>query len=247
MKASLRDPGFPLVCAHRGLPGCCPENTLLSFGAALGTGAAEIEFDLRLTADGVPVVSHDGDLGRATGRVGPVHEMPWEDIRRLDASHGRDPCWQGARIPSFEEVLDLVGGRAVLNIHLKDPGPENRLVESAVRILRARRLEGTAYIAGKEAVLAAAREICPTMPRACLDRQSDPAEQIGTASRYACARVQLRTVATEEAIAEAHGRGMVCNLFFADELPEARSWVRRGIDVILTNFAHRITAELLRA
>jgi hypothetical protein len=67
------------------------------------------------------------------------------------------------------------------------------------------------------------------------------------ASRYGCARVQLRTVAASEDVAEAHARGLVCNLFFADEAEEARSWVRRGIDVVLTNAAHRITAELLRS
>jgi glycerophosphoryl diester phosphodiesterase len=238
---------FPLVCAHRGLSACCPENTLPSFGAALGTGAAEIEFDLRLTSDGVPIVFHDGDLGRATGRFGLVQDASWEDIRRLDASQGRDPCWRGVGIPSLEQVLDLVGGRVVLNIHCKDPGPEDRLVEAAVRILRARDLERSAYVAGKEAVLAAARRIAPDLPRACLDRQAEPARQIEMASRYGCARVQLRTVAAAEDVAEAHARGLVCNLFFADEAEEARSWVRRGIDVVLTNAAHRITAELLRS
>ena len=52
---------FPRLCAHRGLSLAMPENSIPSFAAALACGAHEIEFDLWLSADGVPVVCQDPD------------------------------------------------------------------------------------------------------------------------------------------------------------------------------------------
>ena len=54
------------LCAHRGLSHACPENTLPAFGAAIALGVDEIEFDLWLSADGVPVVCHDPRVDRTT-------------------------------------------------------------------------------------------------------------------------------------------------------------------------------------
>ena len=58
---------LPGICAHRGLSGAMPENTLPAFAAAIAAGAQEIEFDLFPSADGIPVVSHDPDLARVAG------------------------------------------------------------------------------------------------------------------------------------------------------------------------------------
>jgi glycerophosphoryl diester phosphodiesterase/predicted amidohydrolase len=245
VRALSRAP-FPRVCAHRGIPSACPENTLPSFGAAIAAGAQEIELDLWLSSDGAPVVCHDGDLFRTTGRRARISELPWEEIRRLDASEGRDAGWRGARVPRLEEVLDLAGARVGLNIHLKEPGPEGRLVALVARLLRERGLEETAYIAGEESVLEAAAGLCPGIARACLAQQANPEEQVRVAGRYSCARVQFGRSATDAALAQARERGLVRNLFYADEPGEARAWVRRGIDVVLTNCAHRVASADLR-
>ena len=62
---------YPLVCAHRGLHGRLPENSLAAFGAAVALGAPEIEFDLYATADGELVVCHDDRVERISGRYRP--------------------------------------------------------------------------------------------------------------------------------------------------------------------------------
>ena len=75
------DPPRPRVLAHRGLALEAPENTLLAFAHAVAIGAAYIETDVHLTADGVAVLSHDPTLRRVAGRR----------RRRVEADHGRAP------------------------------------------------------------------------------------------------------------------------------------------------------------
>lgn len=58
---------IPQLIAHRGYAKHYPENTLVALEAALQVGACYIEFDVQLTADGVPVLCHDTNLQRTGG------------------------------------------------------------------------------------------------------------------------------------------------------------------------------------
>src|ERR1700761_745137 len=58
---------LPKIIGHRGAPAYAPENTLESFREAHRRGAPWIETDVKLTADGVPVLMHDDSLKRTTG------------------------------------------------------------------------------------------------------------------------------------------------------------------------------------
>ena len=234
----------PRLCAHRGLSHACPENTLPAFAAALAVGVPEIEFDLWESRDGVAVVCHDADVDRTTDGQGAIADMEWAALQRLDAGGYLGEAWRGVRLPRLEEVLALVDGRSGLNIHLKAAGVEGRLVKRVCDLLREQALLDIAYIAGSsEEVLGIARDYAPEMARACLVGQDDPDRQIALAQQYGCQRVQFGRNVTEAQIDAAHQAGLRCNLFWSDEADDAREWVRRGIDVILTNAAHRLIAD----
>jgi len=113
--------------AHRGASACWPENTLLAFRKALEVGASWLELDVQLSRDGELVVIHDEALERTTNGRGPVGHYALADLRRLDAG-------QGEPIPQLVEVLDLVAGRAQLNIELKGKGTG----EAVARLLQQR-------------------------------------------------------------------------------------------------------------
>ena len=72
-----------LVVAHRGASVSHPENTLEAFEAAVAAGAEVLELDVRLSADGVPVVLHDPDVSRCTDGRGFVHELTLSQLKRL--------------------------------------------------------------------------------------------------------------------------------------------------------------------
>ena len=111
---SLLDPAARLVIGHRGAPAEAPENTLAAFRRAAELGVDGFELDVRVSADGVPVVIHDPTLDRTTDRSGAVAACPFEVLRQADAGArftpdgGRTFPWRGRGvvIPTLDEVLD---------------------------------------------------------------------------------------------------------------------------------------------
>ena len=108
------------VWAHRGASGYAPENTLPAFELALEQGADGFELDVQLTRDDEVVVIHDETLERTTDGHGWVADHSLEDLKKLDASFGRD-AYAGTRIPTLGEVFDLVRDTVTtVNVELKN-------------------------------------------------------------------------------------------------------------------------------
>ena len=111
-----------------------PENSLAAFRAAIAAGYA-IECDIQPSAEGTPMVFHDYDLKRLTGRPGRIRGQSTEALARL-ALLGGD---EGA--PTLARMLDLVAGRVPVLIEIKDQdgamgpdiGPLERAVANALR------------------------------------------------------------------------------------------------------------------
>ena len=96
----------PLVIGHRGsIYGI--ENTLEAVSAASAWGADYAEVDIQLSADGVPVAVHDGNLWRLAGEAVNVSDLTWAELQALTLRADANPGQTG-RIPSLEELLELV-------------------------------------------------------------------------------------------------------------------------------------------
>jgi glycerophosphoryl diester phosphodiesterase len=104
-------PERPLIFAHRGGAKLAPENTLAAFDRGLEAGADGLELDVRLSRDGLPVVSHDATLDRTTDARGPVSAMTARQLAVVDAGYrfSRDGSFpwrgRGLGVPSLTEVL----------------------------------------------------------------------------------------------------------------------------------------------
>src|SRR5262249_31196147 len=96
------------VIAHRGSSHAAVENTLPAFERAIADGADFVEFDVQLSADGVPVVFHDAELDRLTPLRGPLRRRPAAEL-------------QEAGIPTLDQVLEVVHGRIGVMAELKNP------------------------------------------------------------------------------------------------------------------------------
>jgi glycerophosphoryl diester phosphodiesterase len=108
-----------LVAAHRGASQDAPENTLAAFALALEAGADMVEFDVHVTSDGEIVVIHDEKLDRTTDGTGEVYRTPLAALRELDAGSWFSAAYKGERVPTLDETLALMKGKAVPLIEVK--------------------------------------------------------------------------------------------------------------------------------
>jgi len=101
---------IPHLIAHRGYAKHYPENTLLALEAALQAGACYIEFDVQLTADGVPVVCHDATLQRTAGIDQSLLSMTAEQLKGVYVNETArlGDKFSDVAIPSLADVVDLL-------------------------------------------------------------------------------------------------------------------------------------------
>jgi len=136
----LLEPRVRLVIGHRGNRAHAPENTLVSLLEAVALGADAVEFDLRVSRDGVLVVMHDPTLDRTTDDSGPVEMRTAAELGRLDAGakftrdQGLTFPWRGrgASISTFDEVMESLPGELPCIIELKTPAA-TELLRVAIR------------------------------------------------------------------------------------------------------------------
>jgi glycerophosphoryl diester phosphodiesterase len=126
MNRSLPGQKFPTdfadrLIAHRGYAGRYPENTIPAIEAALAAGARNIELDLQLTADRIPVIFHDRDLFRITGVTGRVGELTASEFLTQEAAYrprfGRK--FTGTRPATLEQVITTLAAHPEVTFFLE--------------------------------------------------------------------------------------------------------------------------------
>ena len=86
----------PLIIGHRGASAVAPENTMAAFREAIAAGSDGIEFDVRLSRDGVPVIIHDNNLRRTSGLPHRIADLTSSEIEDLKVG-----------VPSLEQLFTL--------------------------------------------------------------------------------------------------------------------------------------------
>jgi len=164
--------GPPLRLAHRGDWRRAPENTIPALLAALEVPACDgVEFDVRASGDGIPVLSHDETLERVHGRSDRVADLSAAEL----AAYG---------VPTLADVLSAVPERAFLDVELKDdPG-----VAGVVAVLeagRGRELRNAAVSSFAPATLDAVGRLRPRWHR-WLNAAELSAGNVATAATLGC-------------------------------------------------------------
>lgn len=116
--------------AHRGLhTKNIPENSLSAFTNAIEKGYG-IELDVQLLADDTIVVFHDDSLARMTGNDGYIRFLNKEDLKALTLKGSKE------RIPTFQEVLELVNGKVPILIEIKNKHKVGKLEQKVIDMLK---------------------------------------------------------------------------------------------------------------
>ena len=232
--------GGPLNIAHRGANQVAPENTLRAFREALNRSADGIELDVRLSADGVPVVIHDPTVDATTDGSGVVANMTFAQLRTLDAGGWFDPAFKGERIPSLDEVLDAFGGRTLLNLELKGTQVlDNDLVPATVDLLEGHELQQEVLVSCfNPYLLRQVRRLAPRVPLALLYTNT-PLPLLRLANlllgEQPTAIHPHHTIVDERLVAHAHELGVRVNVWTVDDPERMRTLAERCVDGIITN------------
>jgi glycerophosphoryl diester phosphodiesterase len=242
------------IIAHRGASGSAPENTMAAFRLAAELGADAFELDVRLTADGVPVLLHDRMLDRTTDRTGRLRALTLEQLAEVDAGawftrdRGRTYPFRGAdvRIPKLRQVLQAFPEMPCM-VEVKEPEAQ----EAVRRVLLEERAADRCVIAsehydalrvfrGPPFATAAARAEIGALYRAVLFRR------VPASVPYRCLSVPVRhrglPVPTPAFVAAARRLGCPVHVWTVNRTATARVLWSRGVAGVVTNYP-----ELMRS
>ncbi len=166
-----------LNIAHRGASAYEPENTLRAFRRAMELGADMSELDLHLSRDGALVVRHDDTLGQTTTGGGAIRDLTLAEIKQVNVGRGE-------RVPTLQQVIDLVRGRNGLYIELKAEGTPH----AVVNLLRANQFtDPRQVIVGsfQPALVHETKELAPELSVSLLVGTVYPAQELIKMARAA--------------------------------------------------------------
>lgn len=232
---------YPRICAHRGFNSIAPENSMPAFGAAVALGAEEIEFDLWATKDGYLVSAHDLNLERISDGTGRICDYTLEELRAFDFGVKKGEAFKGLRVLLFEDILKKFACTVIMNIHVKlwDYEFPNRYYNEIASLLRQYCCEKHCYMmSSSDSSLAEFHEIAPEIAR-CVGfdgNKEDMLAMVRRAEKLGAEKIQLfKPYFNEETVRTAKEKGILTNVFFADDPQEAIRYSDMGIDCILTN------------
>ncbi len=110
------------IIGHRGSCADRPENTLASYRRAIEVLADYGETDVRTTKDGELVLSHDGEISRASNGKGQIKDLTLAELKQFDFGTKFDPKYKDERIPTLRELLELCKGKMGVMLDLKENG-----------------------------------------------------------------------------------------------------------------------------
>lgn len=232
----------PLLIAHRGFSSRYPENTPAAFKAALDHGAIMVEFDVALTKDRSLVVIHDSTLDRTTSGSGKVAETTLSEIKSLDAGSWFDKAFHDQRIPELFEVLDIIGGKSLINIEIKEEYLEESAAADSIEyqvlnLVKEKQLTDSVVISSFEIRYLERLHAEPDIPAlAFISRY--PADE---AVIEKCRELQLYSwnawheILTREQVDAMHDAGVKVFTFTVDSAEHFEKVKSMGVDGIFTN------------
>jgi sugar (pentulose or hexulose) kinase/glycerophosphoryl diester phosphodiesterase len=225
------------------VPRLAPENSAASLAAALDRAAPCVEFDLRPTADGLMVLSHDPTPERITGNTTPVDRLTSREL--VDQRLLSDPA---ETLLLLDEALAMLADRTSLNLEIKTHPPvaaEELAQRTVSALVRAGSPQQVIISSSDLEVLRAAAAIAPRLALGFVAFGDDPRPAVETAVRAGCrVLVVSRRRLDQELIARAKARELLIWSYTIDDPEIARSFYARGVDAVFSDDLPRLQAEL---
>ena len=223
--------------AHRGASRLAPENTLGAIEAAIALGADYVELDIRTTQDGGFVLLHDGTLNRTTDGKGPVAKARFDDVRRLDAGAWFGGLYRKTQVPTLDEALNVLKGRAKFYCDAKSIAPE-----ALAEALRRQGMVEQTVVYNSPDALKSLMKVAPEIKRMPPLKKAADLDRIAAELKPFAFDVEW-SIFTKELVDRCHAKGI---LVFSDALglhetiDEYQKAMDLGVDLIQTDFPERV-------
>ncbi|MDP6578803.1 MAG: glycerophosphodiester phosphodiesterase family protein [Candidatus Marinimicrobia bacterium] len=233
----------PLLMGHRGSPKARPENTSLSFNHAVESGLSAVEIDVIATRDGRIVCSHNHDLERETDGFGYVHEMGYDDLRRIDAGI-KYLKFSPTPIPLLEEVIDELPGDTFLNIEVKTAKPFGlRTADLLVKLIREKNFQNRVVVSSFHPfVIWRVKFLDKGIPTAYIWSNQLVPKILRKPWFINLVHPDMLNpeahLVTENLVSYAHRKGMRLNVWTVNNYPAITWLLNIGVDGIISDYPH---------
>ncbi len=231
---------LPRVMGHRGAAGAAPENTLAGLRAAAAFGMTWVEFDVMLSGDGVPVLFHDDNLKRITGRNALMAKTPLAALADLEAGVWFAPGFAGEPIPALEAALALALDLGLTpNVEIKPtPGADAATAAGVLEVIARHwpaARPGPLISSFSRVALGVARDRAPALPRALIAWRL-PRDWHRTAAALDCSNLHIAGRAlNEKRIGWIKRAGYQLAAFTINDPKQAKRLAALGVDCIITD------------
>lgn len=230
----------PIIFGHRGASKFAPENTLASFDLAFRSGAPAVELDAMLSADGEVVIIHDHKVDRTTDGRGFVNQLELTELKKLDAGIKYSPNYRGERIPTLDEVLDLITPERMVNIEMKNyHSIYDHLVQKVCEIVVTRKKTNSVLFSSfSPGNIIKAKRILPDVPSALiiLGGILGNIEMSSLLRRISPNLIYPEYhLVNQEIIEKEHSRHRRVNIWTVDDQVELKRFYDANVDGVITN------------
>lgn len=214
-----------ILTGHRGAAKLEPENTLLSMQKAIDLGVDQIEIDVHLTRDQHLVVIHDTTVDRTTDGQGAIADFTLAQVKQLDAG-------KGERIPTLQEVMDLVRGKVILQIELKGPKTAGPVIQTVEQNGMENGVLLTSFVHER---LREVRQLNPDLRLGAL-WASPPPDVCEQAIDMGAEAIHIQHLNIDPPLVEeAHAHGLKIRAWNPDTVEEIQRVIDLGVDAIGSN------------
>lgn len=225
----------PLVIGHRGAMGHETENTLASVQKALDLGVDMLEIDVYKIRSGEIVVYHDNTVDRLTDGTGKIESYNYSDLQELNLEGGH-------KIPTLQEVINLMDKKAHLNIELKGENTADRVNFIINYYVREKGwpLDKFLISSFKWEELKRMRTLNPQIAIAILTSE-DPLQALDIAKELKAVAINpyFKSL-TVDNVDQIQKEGFKVYPYTINEPEDIRSMKKMRVDGIITNFPERV-------
>lgn len=232
---------YPEWVAHRGAGRVAPENTLAAFRLGASHGFRMMEYDVKLTADDVPILLHDDTLDRTSTGSGRAADFRFAELARHDFGAWHSAEYSGEPIATLYSIAAYTRANGIhSNIEIKPTTGMETHTGERIALLAKQLWEGAdlppLLSSFSEQALAAARDTVPELPRALLIEKELPPDWRERVRWLECRGLNLNDrYLTREIVEQVRDAGLSLAVWTVNDPARARELLAWGCNAIITD------------